>query len=182
MNNGKRQADLTERLLAGSRRWQETADSERLRDTADNGQHPWAIVVCCSDSRVIPEQIFGASVGELFVIRVAGNVLDNHQIGSIEYAAGHLHCSHVLVLGHTGCGAVAAALEGDADGFIRYITDDIREAVGDEKDPDRACRLNVRHAVERLKREFAAHPEAGHAVIQGAVYDIRTGEVSLLPD
>ena len=126
---------------------------------------------------MIPEEIFHASLGELFVIRVAGNVLDNHQIGSIEYAVGHLHCRHILVLGHTGCGAVAAALAGGGEGFIRYITDDIQEAIGDEKDPDKAACLNVEHAVKRLRREFADHPEAGSAVIEGALYDIRTGEV-----
>lgn len=70
-----------------------------------------------------------------------------------------LHCEHIVVLGHTGCGAVAAALAGGGEGFIRYITDDILEAIGEEKDPDKACRLNVAHAVKRLKREFTVHPE-----------------------
>ena len=149
-------------------------------DLAQNGQHPYAIVVCCSDSRVIPELIFSADLGDLFVIRVAGNVLDSHQLGSIEYAAGHLQCKHIIVLGHTGCGAVHAALNGGGDGFIRYITDDILEAVGNEKDEDKACCLNVKHAVSRLKREFSEHPEIGEAVIEGAVYNIRNGEVMWL--
>lgn len=173
-------SDLRARLLQANRRYMETIDPKLLQDTAENGQHPYAIVVCCSDSRVIPEKIFDASVGELFVIRVAGNVLDKHQIGSIEYAAGHLHCGHIIVLGHTGCGAIAAALSGGEDGFIRYITDDILAAIGEERDPEKACCLNVEHAVERLRREFAAHPEAGRADIEGAVYDIRTGEVRML--
>ncbi len=175
-------SDIRTYLLQANKRYMEAIDPELLRDTAENGQHPYAIVVCCSDSRVIPEQIFDASVGELFVIRVAGNVLDNHQIGSIEYAAGHLHCEHIIVLGHTGCGAVAAALSGDGEGFIRYITDDILAAIGEERDPEKACRLNVEHAVDRLRREFAAHPEAGHAVIEGAIYDIRTGNVRMLSE
>ena len=85
-----------------------------------------------------------------------------------------------MVLGHTGCGAVAAALNGGGDGFIRYITDDILEAVGSERDPDRACRLNVLHAVNRLRREFSAHPEVGEAVVKGAVYDIGSGKVTWL--
>ncbi len=165
------------RLVSGNNNYIKTADKARLQDTAENGQHPIAIVVSCSDSRVIPEQIFDASVGELFVIRVAGNVLDRHQLGSIEYAAGHLHCSHVIVLGHTGCGAVTAALTGSGDGFIKYITDDILEAVGTERDPYKACCLNVKHVVDRLKAEFNEHPEVGSAVILGALYDIRTGEV-----
>ena len=172
--------NIREKLLSGNRRYLETSDPALRKETAEHGQHPYAIVICCSDSRVIPEQIFHASIGDLFVIRVAGNVLDRHQLGSIEYAAGHLHCGHIIVLGHTGCGAIAAALSGGGDGFIRYITDDILEAAGDERDPEKACCLNVRHAVARLKKEFSEHPEIGNAVIEGAVYDIRTGEVRWL--
>jgi carbonic anhydrase len=172
--------NIKEKLLIGNRQYLETSDPALRTETAENGQHPYAIIVCCSDSRVIPEQIFHATIGDLFVIRVAGNVLDNHQLGSIEYAAGHLHCQHIIVLGHTGCGAVAAALSGGGDGFIRYITDDILEAVGSERDPGRACCLNVEHAVARLKKEFSEHPEVGEAVVEGAVYDIKTGQVKWL--
>ncbi len=152
--------------------------------TAENGQKPYAIVLACSDSRVMPESIFSAGLGELFVIRVAGNVLDDHQLGSIEYAAAHLDCRMIIVLGHTGCGAVHAALAGEVDGFTQYITDEILLAVGDEKDEERACRLNVQHAVETIKREFAAHPEipSSELDIVGAVYDIATGAVRWLED
>ena len=128
----------------------------------------------------MPEAIFSADLGELFVIRVAGNVLDNHQIGSIEYAAAHLHCGYILILGHTGCGAVSAALSGGGEGFIQYITDDILEAVGEERDPNQACRLNALHAVDRLRRDFSAHPEIGEAVIEAAVYDLESGTVEWL--
>ena len=100
---------IREKLSIGNKQYLKTSDAALRLDTAENGQHPYAIVVCCSDSRVIPEQIFSADIGDLFVIRVAGNVLDQHQLGSIEYAAGHLHCQHIIVLGHTGCGAVTAA-------------------------------------------------------------------------
>ena len=168
------------RLEAGNKKYIEIVDKRRLKATADNGQQPFAIVICCSDSRVIPEQIFGAEIGDIFVIRVAGNVLDRHQLGSIEYAAGHLDCNHIIVLGHTGCGAVTAALSGGGDGFIQYITDDILEAVGSERDPYKACCMNVEHSVERLRKEFDEHPEIGGVVIEGAVYDIRSGEVQWL--
>ena len=77
----------------------------RLR-TCKNGQQPYAIVIACSDSRVIPECIFSAGIGELFTIRLAGNVIDDHQLGSIEYAVEHLGTNLVVVMGHTGCGAV----------------------------------------------------------------------------
>ena len=172
--------DIRKMLAEGNRRFLETGNAARRIHTAEHGQHPYAIVVCCSDSRVIPEEIFHAGIGDLFVIRVAGNVLDNHQLGSIEYAAGHLHCGHILVLGHTGCGAVHAALTGGGDGFISFITDEILAAVGMERDEDKACCLNVRHAMERLQKAFRGHPEAGGAVIEGAVYDIRSGEVRWL--
>ena len=178
------QKELRARLTAGNARWQ-ARDGEigtLRRDTAQNGQQPYAIVVACSDSRVIPEELFGAGLGELFVIRVAGNVLDRHQLGSIEYAAGHLHCRMILVLGHTGCGAVSAALSGGGDGFIQYITDEILLAVGEERDPLRACEKNVEHAAAILRREFGEHPEIPSAELDicGAVYDIASGALRWL--
>ena len=90
----------------------------------------------------------------------------------------------IIVLGHTGCGAVHAALSGGGDGFIQYITDEILAAIGEEKDEERACCLNVQHAVETIRREFAAHPEIPSAELDivGAVYDIATGAVRWLED
>ena len=172
--------DLVEKLIAGNERYRQIDEAKlRLRvKLAEEGQHPYAIVICCSDSRVIPVQIFSAELGDLFVIRVAGNVLDRHQIGSVEYAAAHLGTELIVLLGHTGCGAVKAALGPDPGGYVKYITDDILEAVGEEKDPDKACLMNVRHGVERLRRDFADHPEIKNVKIVGAVYDIRSGQVS----
>ena len=185
-----RHPELLARLREGNLRYLEAPQNPGdvspalRRTTADQGQAPYAIVIACSDSRVIPEAIFSAGIGELFVIRVAGNVLDNHQLGSIEYAAAHLGCKLILVLGHTGCGAVGAALSGGGEGYIQYITDEIRLAVGGERDPDRACVLNVEHAVETIRRAFADHPEIPSAAldIRGAVYDIRSGAVIWLDD
>ncbi len=173
--------NIEERLNEGNRKYLAAGNLELREETAVNGQHPYAIVICCSDSRVIPEEIFSASIGDLFVIRVAGNVLDRHQLGSIEYAAAHLDCRFILLLGHTGCGAVSAALSGHSDGFISYITEDILEAAGEEKDPDRACRLNVQHGLDRLRKEFREHPEMPDTEIRGAIYDIRTGGIEWLP-
>ena len=172
--------DIRTRLISGNRTYIESEDQDCRLEAAEHGQHPYAIVIACSDSRVIPEQIFSAGIGELFVIRVAGNVLDNHQLGSIEYAAAHLGCKLILLLGHTDCGAVSAALSGHHDGFITYIVEDILEAVGEEQDPDVACMLNVRHGVERIRKEFADHPEVSGVEIAGAVYNIRSGEVEWL--
>ena len=172
--------EAIEKLNSGNRQYLLTSDKNLLENTAKNGQHPYAIVICCSDSRVIPEQIFSAAVGDLFVIRVAGNVLDKHQLGSVEYAAAHLGCALVLVLGHTRCGAVAAALDGHADGFIKSITDEIAAAIGEERDPLRACEKNVLFAVERIRKEFAAHPEIKNVSVVGAVYDVLDGSVRFL--
>ena len=174
---------IRQRLERGNLRWQQRQDAAELRRYgAEHGQAPYAIVVACSDSRVIPEEIFDAGLGELFVIRVAGNVLDRHQLGSIEYAAAHLHSRLILLLGHTGCGAVSAALTGGGEGYIQYITDEILLAAGEERDPLRACEKNVRHGVEILRREFAEHPEipAAELEIRGAVYDIESGAVRWL--
>ena len=159
--------------------------SKALRKaTAENGQSPYAIVITCSDSRVIPEQIFSAGIGDLFVIRVAGNVLDNHQLGSIEYAAEHLGTKLIVMLGHTRCGAVGAAIAGHTGGYIDYILKDISLAIGDEKDDFQASCLNVRHGVQRIRDEFRIHPiedERGLEVI-GAVYHIEDGRVEFLDD
>ena len=174
---------IRQRLERGNLRWQQRQDAAQLRRRgAEQGQAPYAIVVACSDSRVIPEEIFDAGLGELFVIRVAGNVLDRHQLGSIEYAAAHLHSRLILLLGHTGCGAVSAALTGGGEGYIQYITDEILLAAGEERDPLLACEKNVRHGVEILQRAFAEHPEipAAELEIRGAVYDIESGAVRWL--
>ena len=172
--------EILDRLIQGNQKFITEGNSSLRIDTAEKGQHPYAIVICCSDSRVIPERIFSADIGDLFVIRVAGNVLDNHQLGSIEYAAAHLDCRLILLLGHTNCGAVSAAISGHADGFISYIIDDILEAAGEERDPDAACRRNVLHGLRRIRDEFAEHPEMLDVEIRGAVYNIRSGEVEWL--
>lgn len=146
--------------------------------TCTEGQSPYAIIVACSDSRVIPEGIFMAGIGELFVIRVAGNVIDNHQLGSIEYAAGHLGCKLVVVLGHEHCGAVNAAIHGDPDGYIKYITDEIRKAIGEEKDELRACCLNVEQSVSVIKDSLDIQETDENGLkVCGAVYHIDSGAV-----
>lgn len=149
---------------------------ERRIFTSTEGQKPYAVIVGCSDSRVIPESIFSAGIGELFVIRVAGNVIDRHQLGSIEYAAEHLGCKLVVVLGHTGCGAIGAAL-GQNGGFVKSITDEIRSAIGLERDGERASVLNVRHSVERIKSSIKAE---GGLLVTGALYRTDSGVVEFL--
>lgn len=152
------------------------------KDTCDNGQHPYAIVVTCSDSRVIPESIFSAGIGELFTIRVAGNVINDFQLGSVEYAADHLGTNLIVVLGHTNCGAVGAAMGTGVEGFIKSITDEIKSAIGDEKDPYKACCLNVDNSIKRIAEGLHIPPEGnekGWKVI-GAVYHIDDGHVEFM--
>lgn len=147
--------------------------AERRLFTSKNGQKPYAVIITCSDSRVIPECIFSAGIGDLFVIRVAGNVIDNHQLGSIEYAIGHLNCKLVVVLGHTGCGAVAAAW-GNNVGYVKFITDEIKCAVGDERDEVKACVLNVNKSVATIRQKIRL-TEGVH--VEGALYHTESGAV-----
>ena len=150
----------------------------KRQDTFQNGQHPYAIIISCSDSRVIPESIFNAGIGDLFVIRVAGNVMDDHQLGSVEYAAHHLHVKLIVVLGHNHCGAVEAAINHNPDGYIKFITDEIKQAIGDEKDDYKACCLNVKHSIQIIENSFEIHQEEQHGLkVIGAVYHIENGKV-----
>ena len=163
--------------------FQSDISSRILEHFAKNGQEPYAIIITCSDSRVIPERIFHAAIGDLFTIRVAGNVIDDHQLGSIEYAAGHLGTNLVVVLGHTQCGAVHAAIDHDPSGFIKYITDEIKRAIGKEKDDYKAAVLNVEQSVRMIESslEIQKDEEAGLKVM-GAIYRIEDGSVDFLSD
>ena len=165
-----------EKMLRGNRWFIRNSDAALRHDLAVNGQHPFAVVICCSDSRVIPEAIFGTTFGELFVIRVAGNVLGDHQLGSIQYAVEHLGVRTVVMLGHTQCGAIGAALEGHVQGYVASVIGEIRLAIGPETDPGAAARLNVRHGVKRIREAFP-DPDLD---IRGAVYDIAGGTVEWL--
>ena len=173
------------RLKEGNKRYltEQTGSGDispavRLR-TCQNGQQPYAIVIACSDSRVIPESIFCAGIGELFTIRLAGNVIDDHQLGSIEYAVEHLGSNLVVVLGHTKCGAVDAAIHHDPSGFIKYITDEIRLAIGEETDPYRASCMNVEHSVRQISHALDIdHLRHGKdPAVVGAMYHIDDGHV-----
>ena len=142
------------------------------------GQSPYAVIVSCSDSRVIPEAIFSAGIGDLFVIRVAGNVVDDFQLGSVEYAVDHLGCKLVVVLGHTNCGAVGAALKQN-NGFVKHITDEIKHAIGSESDTVKASILNVQHSVSKLKANLA---ETQGLLVTGALYHTDSGIVDFCLD
>lgn len=186
--NSRSAKEAIEKLKKGNRTYQNAAVNSgdispavRMK-TCQEGQKPYAIIVSCSDSRVIPESIFSAGIGELFVIRVAGNVIDNHQLGSIEYAVSHLGCRLIVVLGHDHCGAVEAAIHHDPENYIKFITDEIRLAIGKERDSLRACCLNVKRSVAMIESSLdIQNEEAEHGLkVVGAIYHLEDGKVEFL--
>ena len=165
-----------------------------LRIEVSTAQHPRAVILACSDSRVPPELIFDKGLGDLFVIRVAGNILDDAVIASIEYAVEHLHTPLVVILGHKNCGAIAAAVadmqdpDNKIDNHIRSLTDKIEQAVisVNLKEDDinqKALLSNVIFTISSLRQSRPVLNEAvkkGELKITGAVYDISTGKVQWL--
>lgn len=179
--------EALKKLKAGNERYLSAERSEgdispALREKAfRQGQTPYAVIITCSDSRVLPESIFSAGIGELFVIRVAGNVIDNHQLGSIEYAAEHLGCRLILVMGHNHCGAVDAAINHDPARYIKFITDEIKKAIGGETDDYTACCLNVRHSIKTIEESLEIQQEEAHGLqVRGALYRLEDGRVEFL--
>lgn len=159
------------------------------------GQSPFAVVLACSDSRVPVELVFDQGLGDLFVIRVAGNIAAPSQIGSVEYAAAQLGAKLVVVLGHSNCGAVAATLEALRQNEVhqspnlRAIVDRIRPAVEPLLNNDKQTSLheavvaNVRQSVEHLRHGSAILEElvaAGDLTIIGAEYSLESGRVTFL--
>lgn len=169
-------------------------DSFRRAETALKGQNPFAVVLTCSDSRVPPELIFDQGLGCLFVIRVAGNVARTDEIASIEYAVEHLGTRLVVVLGHTGCGAVSAVVEEThLSPNLAALTEPIEPAVARARaeNPglhgrmliEATVRTNVEQAMSDLVRNsrvISLAVSVGRAQIQGAVYHLDTGEVEFL--
>lgn len=165
-----------------------------LADLAQ-GQRPYATILGCSDSRVPPELIFDGGFGDLFIIRVAGNVVSSEVMGSLQYAGTHLKTQLFMVLGHEGCGAVQAALAAKFQGSqersrIQLLLDNILPGL-DEVDPrlppqqqfERAVEANVRWSMRQLLEtpEGRARMAEGRMKLVGAVYEIATGRVRLLP-
>ena len=153
-------------------------------------QEPFAIVLTCADSRLSPEIYFDQGLGDLFVIRNAGNVLDDHVIGSIEYAVDHLHVPLIMVIGHERCGAVAAAVAGGhAPGHIAQIVASIAPAVKAtaEQDGDKINNAVIAHAQMTATALRACGPIIAEAVKSGKVkvvaarYDLDSGRVEILP-
>ncbi len=185
-----------ERLCKGNERFARNAcvhphgDASRRSETAEDGQHPMATIVACSDSRVPVELLFDMGIGDLFVIRVAGNVCGVDEVGSVEYAVDHLQTPLVVVLGHERCGAVTAACQhAHEPGSTSALLDRIATAVRisensanprtEEERVALAVRENVRHSlVDLMQSESIARAVIDRrTTIAGGVYDIASGRV-----
>ena len=153
-------------------------------------QSPHAIILSCADSRVAPEIILDQGLGDLFDVRVAGNIASDTELASIEYAAEHLHTPLLVVMGHQRCGAVTAAAEsGEAGGHLPSLLALIRPAVERAKTQpgdliDNAVRINVENVVAQVRGStpiLAPLVDRGALTVVGAVYSLDTGKVAWLP-
>ncbi|MCK4717760.1 MAG: carbonic anhydrase [Thermoplasmata archaeon] len=170
--------DAVKSLIRGNERFVSHRGDGLKKHVA--GQHPRVAVLTCSDSRVVPEFIFDADIGEIFVVRVAGNVaMDTTVLESLEYAVEHLNVEILLILGHTNCGAVCAAeecMEDEPDGLLK----EIRECFSTHGDHFLA---NTLHQLDKLplrSQAIAKAIEEGRLKLIGAMYHLDTGKVEFL--
>ncbi len=175
------------RFLNNERSARSTTEDERER--LAEGQYPFAAILGCADSRVSPELIFDQGHGDLFVVRVAGNIVGTGTLASIEYAIEYLGVRLVVVLGHAKCGAVSAAIEtSEGHGAFGFLVREIAPAVEEARLLpgallENAVAVNVRRSVELLvsrSDSVARRIESGAVRIVGAVYSLATGDVSIL--
>jgi carbonic anhydrase len=200
-NNKVTADDALKDLMDGNARFAKGEGESPRRTPADfravaEAQYPIAVVVSCADSRVAPELLFDSGVGELFVIRVAGNVVDGAGVtvkGSIEYAIAELNVPLIVVLGHTSCGAVKAAVQhiddkdslpGSINGLVELIKPVVSKVQGQSGEIyETVARANVTAGVEKLKNLqpiLAPRVQSGSVKVVGGVYDLQTGVVKLL--
>jgi carbonic anhydrase len=180
------------RFLAGHPKHPHSSPSW-VRKTGREGQHPHAIVLCCSDSRVVPEIVFDQGLGDLFTVRVAGNVANEDEIASIQYANRHFHIPLAVVMGHSRCGAISAVVEEeDLPERLNHLAAPIRKAYDEERQRLPAAskaellEATIRANVVRCVSDLANEPEIQEALrkgkfrIEGAVYSVDTARVSWL--
>ena len=182
------------RLMEGNKRYvrhkeQHPDESMARRKELETSQHPFAVILGCADSRVPPELLFDQGLGDLFVIRVAGNLVDDDVLGSIEYAVEHLDTKLIMVLGHEKCGAVSAAVEGgDVPGHLKALVEAIQPSVdATRNDPgDRVHNCVIANARRVAGQIRASEPVLKEAVDKGGLkvvaadYALDSGKVNLL--
>ena len=193
-----RQANPLAALQEGNAEYtKKLAENPKLHEEFEHNkkeQHPFAALVSCSDSRVPPSAVFNQDLGHLFIIRTAGNLVSNLELGSIEYAVEHLHTPLVVVMGHSGCGAIKAFIEGgNAPDHIKDIVNTLSsekeiKAISGHKHDDEAfvaecVEANVRHTVKAIKADghiIPKHIKEGKLQVVGAIYDLSSGKVQFL--
>jgi len=190
-------AEAISKLKEGNGRYtsgnlQHPGQTTERRSELTKSQHPFAVIVSCSDSRVPPEIVFDQGLGDLFIFRVAGNVIDDHGLGSIEYAVDHLNVRLIVVLGHQSCGAVQAAKEtiaakGKAPGHIESLVTAIKPAVEAtaKDDLDTTIKANVKHVVQALRSStpiLKAKVDSGELRVVGGYYSLDSGAVTFLDE
>ncbi|WKY47976.1 carbonic anhydrase [Eubacteriaceae bacterium ES3] len=164
----------------------QSVDFEKLhkqrRQTAREGQMPDVVVIGCADSRVSPELIFNAGIGEMFVIRTAGNLAGELQMESVAYAVNALGTKLIVILGHSSCGAVQAAKVGNPPDYLKGTAERIQSAIGGETD-DKSCELkNIEYGVKKvLESELIKEKvDKSEVAVIGAYYCLETGAVEFL--
>jgi carbonic anhydrase len=157
--------------------------AERRAETAES-QHPFAVIVGCADSRISPELVFDQNLGDLFVVRTAGNLVGEHALGSIEYAVEHLGVRLVVVLGHERCGAVTAALAsstapGNVNSLVRDIQPAVKAAEGRAGNRlDAVIKENAAQVAAKIRRDAKLGELAKSVRIVVGVYDLDTGKIA----
>ncbi len=180
-----------ERLIEGNKRYVAGSylrphQSPARRIEVAGEQHPFAVILGCSDSRVPPELVFDQGLGDIYVIRVAGHIPDEGVVASLCHAVEYLGIRLIMVLGHQNCGAVTAAVEGDASGHLSHLVQAIQPAVKRVKlQPstllDNAVRMHTALTVQQLKitEPFVKGIKAGQLHIVGAYYDLAHGTITV---
>ncbi len=184
--------ETLERLKAGNARFVEDKLDGQLQDSTRResltaGQAPHTIVLSCADSRVVPELAFDTGLGELFVVRVAGNIANTSSIASMEYAVAHCGTKLIVVLGHQSCGAVTAAVGGGDNGYnlnhlLAHITPAI-QAAGEGADVTAVIKTNAKLVAEELSSRSSIIGNAvrsGDVKIAPAYYNLDSGKVDFL--
>ncbi len=188
-------AEAIAKLKEGNARYtsgnlQHPGQTTERRAELTKSQHPFAIILSCSDSRVPPEIVFDQGLGDLFIVRVAGNVLNDEGLGSIEYGVEILGARFIVVLGHQSCGAVDAAMKtvaakGKAPGHIQSLVTAIKPVLTAtaKGDLDTMIKANVKHVVDRLRSStpiLKARVDSGEVQVIGGYYTLDTGAVTFL--
>lgn len=199
MHSGKRNLtgpDALQRLLDGNKRFmsgklEHPNHCEESRRGLVDGQDPLAVVLTCADSRVPPVDVFDQGLGDIFVVRVAGNIINDHILGSIEYAVAHLHTPLVMVMGHSSCGAVSAVAQGvKLDGHIASLTPSIDAALKKTKGleghwTNNAAKMLARTTAKKIAESepiIADLVQEGRVLVVATYYDLESGEVAVLPE